>query len=230
MADEKTSPTGKAAQATDKGEDAARGMSQAATSAANTMANAGARATRDVGQAASSMADAGAQATRSMGQATQGLAGAGASASRTMGEAAANAMSTGVGDFSKMFDGLRMPAMPDMDLMLGAYRRNLEALSAANRVALEGAQQIARRNMEIMQQTMGEMTDAMRGLTAAESPQDRAGKQAEMLKTAYERAVAHMKELADLIQRSNGEALDVLNQRFAEAMNEARTMVDKSRA
>ncbi len=50
-----------------------------------------------------------------------------------------------------------------------------------------------------------------------------------MLKGAYERAVGHMKELADLIQRSNGEALDVLNQRFAEAMSEARTMVDKSR-
>ena len=235
MADEKTSPTGKAAHATekgatDKGGNAARGVSQVATSAANSMANAGAKATRDMGQAASNMANAGAQATRTAGQAAQDLAGAGASASRTMGQAAAGAMGSSAGDLSKMFDGLRMPAMPDMDLMLGAYRRNLEALSTANRVALEGAQQIARRNMEIMQQTMGEMTDAMRGLSAAESPQDRAGKQAEMLKTAYERAVGHMKELADLIQRSNGEALDVLNQRFAEAMNEARTMVDKSRS
>ena len=217
MANEKTSPTGKAAHATEKsaaekGADAARGMSQAAASATNRVTGAGAKATHDVGQAASNMADAGAQAAR------------------TMGQAAAGAMGASAGDLSKMFDGLRMPAMPDMDLMLGAYRRNLEALSAANRVALEGAQQIARRNMEIMQQTMGEMTDAMRGLSAAESPQDRASKQAEMLNAAYERAVGHMKELADLIQRSNGEALDVLNQRFAEAMNEARTMVDKSHA
>jgi phasin family protein len=215
MADDKGSPMGKAA--------------QAATNTASSMADAGAKATRDVGQAVSNVADAGARATRDMGQATQGLAGAGANAGRTMGQAATGAMTASAGDFSKMFEGLRMPAMPDMDLMLGAYRRNLEALSAANRVALEGAQQIARRNMEIMQQTMGEMTDAMRGLTAAESPQDRAGKQADMLKNAYERAVAHMKELADLIQRSNGEALDVLNQRFAEAMNEARTIADKSR-
>ncbi len=157
MANEKASSAGKSAHAheksaADKGEDAARGMSQAAASAANKVAGAGAKATHDVGHAASSMADAGAQATR------------------TMGQAAAGAMGASAGDLSKMFDGLRMPAMPDMDLMLGAYRRNLEALSAANRVALEGAQQIARRNMEIMQQTMGEMTDAMRGLSAAESP------------------------------------------------------------
>ena len=201
----------KVGQSAGKGEDVARGMNQAATSAASSMQGASARATRDIGQAANTMASAGASAARSMGQAT------------------ANAMSN-MGDISKMFEGMRMPAMPDMDLMLGAYRRNMEALSAANRVALEGAQQVARRNMEIMQQTMGEMTEAMRGLTSAESPQDRASKQAEMVKGAYERAVSHMKELADLIQRSNGEALEVLNQRFTEAVDEARTMMDKARS
>ncbi|MDQ2801336.1 MAG: TIGR01841 family phasin, partial [Pseudomonadota bacterium] len=66
-------------------------------------------------------------------------------------------------------------------------------------------------------------------LSSSESPQDRASKQAEMLKTAYERAVGHMKELSDLIQRSNGEALTLLNQRFSEAMDEVRGMVEKAR-
>lgn len=135
----------------------------------------------------------------------------------------------GMPDFSKMFEGARVPGMADMDTMLAAYRRNMEALSTANRVALEGAQQVARRHMEIMQQTMSEMTEAIRGLTSAESAQDRAGKQVEMLKSAYDRAVANMRELADLIQRSNGEALNVLNQRFTEAIDEAKTMMEKTR-
>lgn len=137
--------------------------------------------------------------------------------------------SFGMPDFSKMFEGARMPGMVDMDTMLAAYRRNMEALSTANRVALEGAQQVARRHMEIMQQTMGEMTEAMRSLTATESSQDRASKQVEMLKSAYDHAVANMRELADLIQRSNGEALNVLNQRFTEAMDEAKAMMEKAR-
>ena len=183
-----------------------------------------------VSQAAGKSADVARGMSDAAASATGTMADAGASAARSMGQAAAGIMGSSMSDFSKMFENMRMPAVPDMDTMLGAYRRNLEALSAANRVALEGAQQVARRNMEIMQQTMGEMTEAMRSLSASESPQDRAGKQAEMLKSAYERAVAHMKELADLIQRSNGEALDVLNQRFSEAMDEARTMVEKSRS
>jgi phasin family protein len=71
------------------------------------------------------------------------------------------------------------------------------------------------------------MTDAMRSMAGNESPQDRANRQAELLKTGYERAVANMKEIADLIQKSNAEALGLLNKRFAEAMDEVKQMAAK---
>ncbi len=110
---------------------------------------------------------------------------------------------------------------------MGAYRRNIEVLSAANRVALEGAQAVARRHMEIMQQTMAEMTETMTALSASTSPQAKAAKQAELLKRAYERAVANTKELSDLIQHANGEALSLLNGRFLEAVEEMKTLIHK---
>jgi phasin family protein len=82
--------------------------------------------------------------------------------------------------------------------------------------------------MEIVQQTMQEMTETIRELSSPDSPQARASRQAELVKQAYERAVAHMRELADLIQRSNGEALSMLNQRFTEAMDEVKAMAQKT--
>jgi phasin family protein len=103
----------------------------------------------------------------------------------------------------------------------------MEVLSAANRVALEGAQAVAKRHMEIMQQTMAEMTESMREMASPESPQAKAARQAEMLKTTYERAVAHMREIADLIQKSNAEAMDMLNHRFAEALDEVKKLAAK---
>jgi phasin family protein len=130
-------------------------------------------------------------------------------------------------DMMKMLTDFRMPGMPDVEALAAAQRRNFEALSAANKVALEGAQAVARRHMEILQQSMSEMTQAMQSMAGAPDPQARATKQAEMLKTAYEHAVGNMRELADLIQKSNGEALSVLNQRFTEAMDEVKTMVAK---
>lgn len=131
-------------------------------------------------------------------------------------------------EFTRMFSDMKFPSVPDMEGLISAHRRNLETFSAANRVALEGAQVVARRNMEIMQQSIGELTDTVRQLTTAESPQARAAKQAELMKEAYERAVANMREVADLIQRSNAEAVQLLNNRFVEAMDEVKTMVAKS--
>ena len=145
-----------------------------------------------------------------------------------MGRKATEAGMAGMNEFTRMFSEMKFPAMPDMDSFLAAHRRNMETLSAANRVALEGAQTVAKRHMEIVQQTMQEMTETIRELSSPDTPQVRAAKQAELIKQAYERAVAHMKELADLIQRSNGEALSMLNQRFAEALDEVKVMAEKS--
>ena len=152
----------------------------------------------------------------------------GAASAQEMGKTAMDAGMAKMADFSRMFSDMKMPGMPGMDTFLQAQRRNMEVLTAANRVALEGAQAVARRHMEIMQQTMQEVTETMRDMASPESPQAKAAKQTELLKAAYERAVAHMKELADLIQRSNGEALGMLNQRFAEAMDEVKQLAEKT--
>lgn len=135
----------------------------------------------------------------------------------------------GMAEFSKLFQNMKFPGMTGMDTFVAAQRRNMEVLSAANRVALEGAQAVARRHMEIMQQSMTEMTESLRDMAnPSESPQARAARQADMLKVTYERAVSHIREIADLIQRSNTEAMDLLNKRFAEALTEVKTMADQT--
>ena len=48
-----------------------------------------------------------------------------------------------------------------------------------------------------------------------------------MVRTAYERATANMAELAELIQKSSGEALGLLNKRFTDAMEEAKALAPK---
>jgi len=132
-------------------------------------------------------------------------------------------------EMTRRFAEMRFPSMiPDSSALLAAHRRNMEVLSAANRLALEGAQAVARRHMEIMQQTMTEFTEHARELSTADSPQAKAARQAELVKKSYERAVANIKDLSDLIQRSNTEALHVLSDRFREAMDEIKSLLEKS--
>ncbi len=132
-------------------------------------------------------------------------------------------------EMTRRFTEMRFPTMiPDSSALLAAHRRNMEVLSNANRLALEGAQAVARRHMEIMQQTMTELSEHMRELSTPETPQAKAARQAELVKKSYERAVANIRDLSDLIQRSNGEALTVLSERFKEAMDEVRGLLEKS--
>jgi phasin family protein len=132
-------------------------------------------------------------------------------------------------DLSKFFAEMKLPALPDMESFMAASRKNMETFSAANRVALEGAQAVARRHMEMVQSSMAELTEAMKALANTDAPQAKAAKQAELLKRAYQHAVAHMKELSDLIQQSNAEALGLLNKRFAEAMDEVKALAEKAK-
>ena len=137
---------------------------------------------------------------------------------------AMNQAKTAAEDFGKLFADMKLPAIPGAEALLAAHRRNFEALSAANRIALEGAQVVAKRNMEIMQQTMTELAETMRAMAAADG-----GEAAERLKAIYERAVANIREVSDLIQRSNGEALGPLQKRMSEAMDEVKTLVEKAK-
>jgi phasin family protein len=144
-------------------------------------------------------------------------------------EAASDSPASVFAEMTRRFAEMRFPSMiPDGTALLAAHRRNMEVLSAANRLALEGAQAVARRHMEIMQQTMTEFTEHARELSHAESPQAKAARQAELVKKSYERAVANIKDLSDLIQRSNAEALHVLSDRFTEAMDEIKLLIEKS--
>jgi phasin family protein len=131
--------------------------------------------------------------------------------------------------FTQLFGQMKLPSMVDVEPLLAAQRRNIEVLTAANRVAMEGAQAVARRHMEIMQQSMSEMTETVRALATTTDPATRATKQAELLKHAYEKAVVNLQELSDMIQHANGEAVGLLNHRFTEAMDEVKSLIAKSK-
>jgi len=135
----------------------------------------------------------------------------------------------GVEEFQKMLGEMKMPGVPDAEALMRAHQRNIEALSAANRIALEGAQAVAKRHMEIVQQTMGELTETMKALASGGAPQDKAARQAELLKASYERAVANTREMGELIQKANGEAMGALNQRVSESIQELTQLIGTTR-
>ena len=91
-------------------------------------------------------------------------------------------------DLTKMMGEFKMPGV-DPEALAAAQKKNIEALTSANQLAVEGLQAVARRQMEIFQQTMTEATKQVQDMMSAEEPQTKAAKQAEIAKLAYEKAL-----------------------------------------
>jgi phasin family protein len=158
-------------------------------------------------------------------------ANAGQRASAAGAEAAQQLTDTGLSvaeQFTRRIAEMQSLTLPDMDALTTAHRRNVEALSAAYRAAFEGAQVVARRNGEITRQAMAEMEEAVKAVASARAPEEKAAKQVEFLKAAYQHAVANMKELSELIQKSSAEAIGLLNRRFSEGLDEVKALMERS--
>ena len=145
-----------------------------------------------------------------------------------------NKMPFGDFDFAKMFE---MPkqmgdfkfAPVDMEGVVATQRKNIEALAQANQLAVESMQAIARRQSEIFRSMMEEASSAMREVMAAGSPEEKAAKQTEIVKDAFQRAVVNMRELAELVAKSQTEAMDVVQKRVADSLDEIKTVIAKKK-
>ena len=126
-------------------------------------------------------------------------------------------------DMSKMFADLKLPKV-DMDAVMATQRKNIEALTSANKLAFEGMQAIARRQADVMRQMMEEMSGMISDMMAAGSPEEKVARQAELAKQTFEKILSNMKELAEMLSKSNSEAATVINARISESLDELKAM------
>ena len=75
--------------------------------------------------------------------------------------------------------------------MIAAQRKNIEAITAANQVAFEGVQSIAKRQIEIARKATEELSQVAKELTAVGSPEDKIARQAALAKARDRKDAIH---------------------------------------
>lgn len=131
-------------------------------------------------------------------------------------------------DVTKMMGDMKVPGV-DLEQMMAAQRKNIEALTTANKMAVDGAQAVARRHAEITRQAFEEFMGASRALMEADTPEARMTRQTEMAREAFEKTLANMRELAEMISKSNAETFEVITKRISEAMEELKANQPKGK-
>lgn len=124
-------------------------------------------------------------------------------------------------DYTASLGQFKAPGF-DVDALVESQRKNVEALTAANRQAFEGVKAIAERQRDILQQAMQEAMSVASDVATSGSPQEAAGKQAEIFQKAMEKALETMREMAEMTSKTNQESFEILNQRFKENLAELR--------
>ena len=127
-------------------------------------------------------------------------------------------------DMTKMLGDVKIPGF-DMEAIMTAQRKNIEALNAANQAAVQGMQAVAQRQAEILSQAMGEVSSVAQQLASAGNAQEMTAKQAELARKAFEQALSNMRELAEMVSKSNTEAFAIINRRVTESLQELKSLV-----
>lgn len=119
---------------------------------------------------------------------------------------------------------LKVPGL-DMDALVASQRDNLEAVSKANKAAMEGLKGVGEWQVTILKQAMEEISESAATVTKVRSPQDVVVEQTELAKRIFETAVKNMRELADILHKANEDATKVIVERVPESLDEMKEVL-----
>lgn len=109
----------------------------------------------------------------------------------------------------------------NVEAIVASQRKNIEALTQANHCAVEGAQTVLRRQVELAGQTLGDFSTMFNDLFQPNgSPQSWAVKQAEFSKKTIEKGLANFRELTETVTQANSEAINIIGKRVTETLDE----------
>jgi phasin family protein len=93
---------------------------------------------------------------------------------------------------------------------------------------MEGIQAVMRRQGEILRQMVEESSTVLRDMMAAGAPEQKIAQQTEVVKSAFEKALANLRELTEMVAKSNTEAADVLTKRIGESLTELKSSLQRT--
>jgi phasin family protein len=131
--------------------------------------------------------------------------------------------------FADMARQINLPKI-DYEALLDIHRKNIEAMQKSAAALSEGGRAVLAKQQEILSDAMREARQLIADFKPAGSPQEIAAKQAELARRVFEATVKNTRDVAELIQKSSGEAPKIILDRIRESVAEARAAIESRKA
>ena len=127
-------------------------------------------------------------------------------------------------DVTKLFSEFWLPEAKS-DSMVTSHRNNIKAATTVSQLAFEGLQSLAKRQAELAKSSYESYTKGANAVIEADTPEEKASKQTDLVESLFEGAISDLNELADLTRKSANAIFHVVEQRFSEGLDEFRSVI-----
>jgi phasin family protein len=131
--------------------------------------------------------------------------------------------------FADIAKQINLPKI-DYEAFVDVHRKNVEAMQKSAAVLSEGGRAIAAKQQEILAEVGREARQMLADFRPGGSPQEVATKQAELAKRVFEATVKNTRDIAELVQKSSGEAPRIILDRMRASFAEARAAIEAKKA
>lgn len=121
--------------------------------------------------------------------------------------------------FPNFFEGMQT----SLEDLMEAGRKNLQAMTEANQRTMQGWQKMAARQAEMATQFMQDNSTLAREAMSMQEPENKLAKQAELMQSTVQKAMANAQELAEILRQTTTESAEVLGRRMKATMHDAKS-------
>jgi phasin family protein len=122
------------------------------------------------------------------------------------------------GDVMKTLEQFKLPGV-DMSSFVESGRKDMQAIMEANQAAYETMQALARKQTEMISGALQSMQET------AKSGVGDPSKQGELMRKAYEKALADLKDIAEMARQSQADGLARITERANQHMEEIKKLM-----
>lgn len=129
-------------------------------------------------------------------------------------------------DFIKILEQFKLPGL-DMASVIEARRKDIDALTEANKTAYEGMRTLVQKQTEILVQTMQDMQAAAQQSLAGGAMGGDMAKQQELIQGALHKAFQNMQELAEIARKAQLDATRTITERVKANTDEFKARIQQ---
>ena len=130
--------------------------------------------------------------------------------------------------YKELLGKLNLPNL-DTKALIETQRKNVQALTDANRAILESTQSLFQRQAEMLQQVLEEAPEAVKSLSSSKGPQEAADKQIKMIEDSVSKALANFSEIVEMVRKSQDDTRQQVTSRFNESLEELRLSIAQTK-